>query len=538
MKIFRRVVILTHRYLGIALSALIVVWFASGIVMMYAGGMPRLTPELRLERLPALDLSAVHLTPAEAAERAGMPQDPGRMVLLSVQDRPAYRISGPGTTTVFADTGDILPELTVQQSRSVAARFTDLPEERIRYERTVDEVDQWTLGQSRQLPLHKFAVDDDAATELYVSPDTGEVTLLTTRRSRALAWMGTIPHWLYFTALRENQPLWYRIVVWTSTAACIVALLGLILGVTQIRRSKPFRLTGWIPYSGWMRWHYITGVVFGVFTLTWAFSGLLSMEPYEWTRATGLEVDRDVFTGGSIELSRFPAVDAARWEPIASGRAIKELELVRIQDEHYYVVRSAADAAAAGRRERLHQPYIVAGRVEPERLLVSASTLAIRREPFSVDSLMARLREAVPDVPVVEQQLLTEYDSYYYSRRQLTPLPVLRVKFGDPAETWIYIDPEMSQVLAEIHRLNRVERWLYNGLHSLDFAFWYNSVMWDVGMIALSLGGLASSGLGLMLGLKRIKRVAQRTVRQVDGMPAISDVDGSTPGTASIRRSG
>ena len=110
---------------------------------------------------------------------------------------------------------------------------------------------------------------------------------------------------------------------------------------------------------------------------------------------------------------------------------------------------------------------------------------------------MARLKAALPDVPIVEQQLLTEYDSYYYSRGRQTPLPVLRVKFDDPAETWVYIDPEMSQVLAQIHRLNRVERWLYNGLHSLDFAFWYDRrPLWDIGMIALCLGGLASSGIG------------------------------------------
>ena len=69
--------------------------------------------------------------------------------------------------------------------------------------------------------------------------------------------------------------------------------------------------------------------------------------------------------------------------------------------------------------------------------------------------------------------MLTEYDSYYYSRRNQTPLPVVRVKFDDPAETWAYVDPSMSQVLATVHRLDRVERWLYNGLHSLDFKFWY-----------------------------------------------------------------
>jgi hypothetical protein len=158
---------------------------------------------------------------------------------------------------------------------------------------------------------------------------------------------------------------------------------------------------------------------------------------------------------------------------------------------------------------------------------MAADTLEIRREPFSADSLVTRLRTAFPDVPILEQQLLDEYDSYYYSRRQLTPLPVLRVKFGDPAETWVYIDPEVSQVLAEIHRLNRVERWLYNGLHSLDFAFWYNSRLWDVGMIALCLGGFASSGLGLLLGIRRIRRAASRTTHRWVAEPAASG--GSSP---------
>ena len=63
------------------------------------------------------------------------------------------------------------------------------------------------------MPLHKFHIDDGAATQLYVSPRTAEVAVVTTRRRRALAWSGAIPHWFYFTALRVNQPLWYRAVV-------------------------------------------------------------------------------------------------------------------------------------------------------------------------------------------------------------------------------------------------------------------------------------------------------------------------------------
>ena len=508
--LLRKCLIVSHRYLGIAISLLVVVWFASGIMMIYSGGMPAVTPQERLDGLYPLDLSRIRLTPSQAADSAGFGPESGgfdgRVTLLSVMDRPAYRFGGD--TTVFADSGQIMDELSPEQSRTAAGRFLRLPEEKLRSAGTLTEVDQWTLLQGRQMPLHKFAADDGLGTQLYIQPLTGEVAMLTTRRSRALAWVSTIPHWLYFASLRDNQPVWYQIVVWTSALACVLAVLGLILAVTQFKRPKPFRLRAAIPYAGWMRWHYITGVVFGLFTLTWAFSGLLSMEPFEWTRAEGLEAPRDVFKGGPLDLSQFAAMDPAAWDRLLQGRAIKEVEFVRIQGDPYYIARTAPnEPLATQQRERLHQPYNVTARAESNRLLVSAKTLEIRSEPFSVESLMARLRAALPDVPVLEQQLLPEYDSYYYSRGRQTPLPVLRVKFGDPAQTWFYIDPEMSQVLAQVHRLNRLERWLYSGLHDLDFSFWYDRrPLWDIGVITLCLGGLASSGIGLFLGIKRLRR--------------------------------
>src|SRR5262245_16930363 len=125
MKLLRKWLILTHRYSGIALSLLVMVWFASGIVMMYAGGLPRVTPELRLERLPDLDLSRIAITPSDAAERAqesggGGRGGGGRVQLLTAQERPAYRV---GQTTVFADTGEVMPMLTLADSRITAARF-------------------------------------------------------------------------------------------------------------------------------------------------------------------------------------------------------------------------------------------------------------------------------------------------------------------------------------------------------------------------------------------------------------------------------
>lgn len=503
----RKLLILSHRYLGIALSLLFVVWFASGITMMWAGGMPRLTADERLERLPAVDLRAVRLTASEAAEKAGV--DGGRTTLLTVMGHPAYRLGAPSATTVFADTGDVLEPVDPVAARGIAAAFMSLPEARVQFAETLERPDQWTLGQSRQLPLHKFDVDDAAGTELYVSADLGEVTVMTTRKTRTLAWLGTIPHWFYIAALRNNQPLWYQAVVWTSGLGVALALLGLVLGVTQYRWSRPHPSTG-IPYSGWMRWHYVTGVVFGVFTLTWVFSGMLSMEPFGWATQPGLAIPRDAFTGGAVELSRFPGMDPEKWDRLMAGRPIKEVELVRIQDDPYYVVRTARERTGAASFERLHQPYGVTGRRQGDRMIVAAESLAVRPGPFSNESLIARLQKAAPTATILESALLEDYDSYYYSRGRQTPLPILRVKFDDPDKTWVYVDPEMSQVVARIHKLDRVERWIYNGLHSLDFSFWYNRrPLWDIGVLTLMLGGLASSTIGLWLGLKRLWRDAR-----------------------------
>ena len=499
----RKWLILVHRYLGIPLSLLFVIWFASGVVMMYTGGMPRLTPEARLARLSDLDLSRVRLTAAEAVERAGLWAFPDSAVLLTVQDRPAWRFAWPfSDATVFADTGEIQAPLDGAAAHAVAARFAGVPAGQVRFAGELTGRDQWTIQYGGEPPYFKFEVDDGAGTELYVSPRSAEVTMHTTRRTRALAWAGAIPHWFYVAALRRNQSLWTDVVVWSASLGCLVAVLGLLLGFTQFR----------ITYTGWMRWHYLTGAVFGVFTLTWVFSGLLSMEPYEWTRARGLQLPPDTFSGGPIDLARYDAVNAGGVGRLAGGRGLREIELRRILDAPHFVLRLAPGGArAGGREERLHQPYYVTGRADPNRLLVAAESMTVRNEPLTVDALLARVKAAAPGARVVETALLEEYDDYYYSRAGRTPLPVLRLKLADPGETWLYIDPVMGSLLASVHRLNRVERWLFNGLHSLDFAFWHDRrPLWDAGLIALSAGGLASSGIGLWVGFRRVRRALSK----------------------------
>jgi hypothetical protein len=481
---FRKWLILTHRYLGVALGLFFVSWFVSGIGMMYAGVMPVVSPAERLAHMPALDWSRVRLTPAEAAEKGGLARGGGRVVLQTVNGQPVYRFTGRGRTTVLADTGDVLDDATEPEAMAIAARFLNADASLLRHVGVLTEPDQWTIGNRRQMPLHKIVAVDGPRTELYVSEPLSEVAVVTTRRSRALAWVGAIPHWLYFVELRRNNSVWRQVILWTSGAGSVLALMGLVLGIVQYRTQ----------YAGLMRWHYVTGVVFGVFTLTWVFSGLLSMQPWDWTTTEGGSGAglRQAFTGRPLELTSFPLPAADRWRHALGGRTPKEVEFVNVQGEPHYLVRGADD-----------QP-----------LLMTVEPLAVRTALFSTESLLSRFKEGNPEAPILESELLTTYDSYYYARDPKPPLPILRVKVDDPDAAWFYIDPRLSQPVARFSKRERVERWIYHGFHSLDFAFWYDRrPLWDIGVIALLAGGGLSSGIGFYVGVRRLFRNAKRLTR-------------------------
>ncbi len=103
---WRTFLIYTHRWTGIFFGIVFVVWFVSGVAMMYVG-MPRLSERERLGHLRPLDLSTVGVDPAEAARRHKL--SPNRMrVEMYYDGRPVYRFDG--NAKVYADTGDLVGE--------------------------------------------------------------------------------------------------------------------------------------------------------------------------------------------------------------------------------------------------------------------------------------------------------------------------------------------------------------------------------------------------------------------------------------------
>jgi hypothetical protein len=99
------------------------------------------------------------------------------------------------------------------------------------------------------------------------------------------------------------------------------------------------------------------------------------------------------------------------------------------------------------------------------------------------------------------------------------PLPVLRVRYNDPQETWLYVDPSRGAVVQRNEKVARLRRWLYQGLHSLDFPFlYYQRPLWDSIVIVLSIGGAVLTTM--MPAWRRLKRHAIRIHRLAVDAPA------------------
>ena len=64
-----------------------------------------------------------------------------------------------------------------------------------------------------------------------------------------------------------------------------LTVIGIYLGIHQFRIKAT--TGGRSPYRSWQLWHHYIGLMFGLFTLTWVFSGLVSMNPWGFLESGG-----------------------------------------------------------------------------------------------------------------------------------------------------------------------------------------------------------------------------------------------------------
>jgi PepSY-associated TM region len=482
---FKRVLIFIHRWMGVCFCLLFLTWFASAIVMMY-WQYPQVSAADRVSRAPALDPSRIRFSPQQAYAPLGTDGAPAAAQLLMYDGRPAYRFRFglDDLAIVYADDGqmqeDFPPDLTLR----VASAWTGQPAASAK-EQDITEEDQWTVSEefADLRPLRKYSWPDGE--QVYVSTVTGEVVQYTTRGSRLAAWAGAIPHWLYFTPLRKRGQQWSRVVIWASGIATLAALLGITIGLWMYSPSRTYRRAGEpasFPYHGQKRWHAILGLLFGLFACTWAFSGMLSMDPFpKLQEGSGDRLGARI----AAALRQTPPLEIFETKPPQKvlaeagaifGSAVKELELTSCAGEPAYLA-----VLGAGHT-----------RVIP--------LLGRPADEFGRDRIIAAVEKAARPFGLTQVRLVTEYESYYLDRTNELPLPAIFVQLNDAPRSSYYIDPKTARIVQSYNSHSRWNRWLYHGLHSLNLPWLYKfRPAWDVAVILLLLGGASLSITALIL---------------------------------------
>ncbi|HEY6615704.1 MAG TPA: hypothetical protein VIZ32_14335, partial [Vicinamibacterales bacterium] len=141
---WRKLLIYSHRWLGIVVGLVFVAWCVSGVVLMYYG-VPHLTAGERLMRLPVLDLSTVRVSPSDAA--AQLKEPPRRLRISMHGDRPVYRFNTGRVfgrwTLIYADTGEPVAPLDRDAALSWLKGY--LPEQHtLRYDAYLQRPDTYT----------------------------------------------------------------------------------------------------------------------------------------------------------------------------------------------------------------------------------------------------------------------------------------------------------------------------------------------------------------------------------------------------------
>ena len=91
--------IVVHRWLGVGLCLVFLVWFSSAIGIAY-WDYPAVDAADRLDHSPPLDATTIVVSPDEALRAAGFATLPADMRLSSFDGRPVYRIRVDRTTRV------------------------------------------------------------------------------------------------------------------------------------------------------------------------------------------------------------------------------------------------------------------------------------------------------------------------------------------------------------------------------------------------------------------------------------------------------
>ena len=489
-------VLAIHRVMGTLLCVFFLMWFLTGIVMLYHR-FPRLYDSDRVEHLEALGASDSLPTIASLSERVGgkavrslrMERYLGQ-TYFRLQTRDSLYILPANATEAIHDIRE--PDYI----NKVVNTWCQSPILRVD---TLRELDQWIPFGSMKadLPVYRYFFDDAEHHQLYQSSVTGAVLQFTTRSERIWAWLGAIPHWIYFYQLRQDAELWSDVVIWLSGAGCIMVILGIWMGIVRWRQHRKHGKSGVTPYKKkWYRWHHVAGLVFGLFALTFVFSGMMSMmELPSWITHSHLQGNPSRYMQAAAPQPADYMLDYRK--VVEAYPEAQLLQWSHLREHPYYVVTTPDDV------------YYVDGygsKVTP---------LNIGKDEFQSYVRGFYLTDSTTMNIHIDLQVekLNHFETYYRARSTIETdklLPVWKITANDRDHSVFYANPRNGSV-RYVDRSSRLNYWAYTALHRMRIGFLNSHTDLRKTFIwVLMIGGAAFSVTGIVLGLNWLRRLFRR----------------------------
>lgn len=495
MKFLTKLMYTIHRILGTLLSILFLVWFLSAFVLLFHH-YPSVNDAEKMEKQELIAQTPDSLPDLnQVMERIPQGANVNDIRLFRYMGQTVFEIrAGKETVKIPANLSEGLPVIDNDYVMKTAKLWNDAPIAKID---TLNKLDQWIpFGRLKQeMPIYKIFYADDAKTQLYVSSKSGQPLQMSTKSERVWAWLGAIPHWVYFTSLRQDLELWKKTVILLSGVGCIMVLAGFWVTVdiwNKNRRRKDHKFS---PYKKkWYHWHYVSGIFFGIFVLAFTFSGMMSLADVpQWIHKKKIEADP------AREMQKLK-VDPTQFgcdyrQVLAEHPDAKELRWNCFSTHPYYTVRNDKNEYNIDATDSIVKPLELT-----KDEIVQAVTDFYTKEAPEVQLANMKVSE------------LDHFETYFreLKHRGKVQLPVWKIEMNDKDKGVIYVHPKTAQV-RYVDTSARLKYWAFTALHRMRIGFLNSHGTMRKGvLIVLLLGGTVASASGVALGINYLRRKCRK----------------------------
>ena len=472
-----KVVMTLHRRIGLIAGPAVLLWFLSGVVLLWVP-YPSLTEREWLLTTETIQLPDCCASLSQLLERLDRPEGIESVRIRMVGGRPvatAQSLNGM-TASLTADTAETIAPLSREWAQRIALQSA--PGHAVEEMNLIDH-DVWTVHQrfDPYRPLWKLQLSGERRSVLYVSSVTGDVVQDTTADERRWNLVGAVIHWWYLPWLRRHWGWWDQVVWWVSAIGTVTVVAGgLILGREWMKH-------GWSGlFVGRWRVHRVLGVIAGISACCWMASGWLSMDHGRWFSDGKINVeDRERFMGGRLipsDVESMPDFSAT-----LADETVKEIRLTKMAGIVHLMARTSSS----------HQAIMAIA--EPDES---------PRETFQDDVVKAAAR------PLLGDGILTlirpgEINAGSCLGTDAQPASqFLQVATDSPELRGVLINGWTGAVVEHMDSSRRLYHRLFDGLHRWDVA--WLSQHCDVRRMLMSLWCLLGAGLagsGIWGGLRR-----------------------------------